>query len=260
MEHPTTGRHRRPCHSMAGRVRALTAALLATALAALFDPRSAPLPRRVPRALPAGPPASPSSRRGDLLADRSGFPAPDTWAAGASTASVRWEQAYRDRSASSEEEDRVDADPDLIAGALVRPYLSADAVPRPRAVEPEDYPAPPSGVEPESVEEEFAELTDRIRAYLALRGSGNREQAGAFSPAGGGAPAFFCAPEAAVYFSSNGCEENFREGMAAHPRARSTSRRAGFEHFSGWACDSACDWALRGACDSACDSARAWAH
>ncbi|MDT0329284.1 hypothetical protein [Nocardiopsis lambiniae] len=39
MAHPTTGRHRRPCHSMAGCVRALTTALPATALAALFSPR-----------------------------------------------------------------------------------------------------------------------------------------------------------------------------------------------------------------------------
>ncbi|WP_306368612.1 hypothetical protein [Nocardiopsis sp. CC223A] len=170
MEHPTTGRHRRPCDSMAGRVWALTAALLATALAALFNPRSAPLSRRVPPALPAAPPTTTASSRGDLLADRSGFPEQHAWAAGALTAPARWEQAYRDRSAPFEAEDRVDADPDLVAGALVRPYLGRAAVPRPRPAEPEDYPATPSGVEPEPVEEEFAELTDRIRTYLALRG------------------------------------------------------------------------------------------
>ncbi|WP_306366326.1 hypothetical protein [Nocardiopsis sp. CC223A] len=155
---------------MAGRVWALTVALLATALAALFDPRPPRLPRRVPRALPAAPPTTTAVRRGDLLADRSGFPEQHTWAAGASTSSARWEQAYHDRSTPSEEEDRVDADPDLIAGALVRPYLSRAAVPRPRPAESEDYPVPPSGVEPEPVGDEFAELTDRIRAYLALRG------------------------------------------------------------------------------------------
>ncbi|MDT0331456.1 hypothetical protein [Nocardiopsis lambiniae] len=170
MEHPTTGRHRRPCDSMAGRVWALTAALLAAALAVLFSPRPTPLPRRVPRALPAAPPAPTTFRQGDLLADQLGFPEQHTWAAGAWTASARWKQAYRDRSASFEFEDRVDAEPDLVAGALVRPYLDLGSVPHPRPDEPEDYPATPSGVEPEPVEEEFAELTDRIRAYLALRG------------------------------------------------------------------------------------------
>ncbi|WP_306366459.1 hypothetical protein [Nocardiopsis sp. CC223A] len=171
MHDPTAGRHRRPCQSMAGRVWALTAALLATALAALFDPHLPRLPRRVPRALPAVPQATTTAaRRGDLLADRSGFPEQHAWAAGASTASARWEQAYRDRSAPFGPEDRVDADPDLIAGALVRPYLDLAAVPRPRPAEPDDYPATPSGVEPEPVEDEFAELTDRIRTYLALRG------------------------------------------------------------------------------------------
>ncbi|GAA1438934.1 hypothetical protein [Nocardiopsis tropica] len=169
MEHPTTGRHRRPCDSIAGRVWALTAALLATALAALFSPRPAPLPRRLSRALPTAPPPATASRQGDLLADRSGFPAPDTWVAGALTASARWEQAYRDHSASFKEEDRVEADPDLIAGALVRPYLDLTGVPRPRPTEPEDYPASSSAAAPEPAEDEFAELTDRIRAYLALR-------------------------------------------------------------------------------------------
>ncbi|OOC53594.1 hypothetical protein NOSIN_07075 [Nocardiopsis sinuspersici] len=89
---------------------------------------------------------------------------------GASTASARWGQAYRDHSALFESEDRVDTDPDLIAGALVRPYLDLAAIPHPRPAEPEDYPATPPSVEPEPVEEEFAELTDRIRIYLALRG------------------------------------------------------------------------------------------
>ncbi|MBB6119006.1 hypothetical protein [Nocardiopsis algeriensis] len=177
MEHPTTGRHRRPCDSMAGRVWALAAVLLATALAALFiprPPRPPRLPRRVPRALPAAPISNNASERrrrgGNLPAGPTGFPEQHVWAAGASTASARWEQAYRGRSAPFEEEDRVDTAPDLIAGALVRPYLNLAAVPRPRPAEPEDYPAPASGVEPEPVEDEFAELTDRIRAYLALRG------------------------------------------------------------------------------------------
>ncbi|MFE6306155.1 hypothetical protein [Nocardiopsis sp. NPDC057823] len=69
-----------------------------------------------------------------------------------------------------EAEDRADADPDQIAGALVRPYLDLAAIPHPRAAEPGDYPATSSGVEPEPVEEEFTELTDRIRTYLVLRG------------------------------------------------------------------------------------------
>ncbi|MFE6308399.1 hypothetical protein [Nocardiopsis sp. NPDC057823] len=49
----------------------------------------------------------------------------------------------------------MDAEPDRIAGALVRPYLDLPAVPRPRPAEP--------------VENEFAELADRIRTYLAIR-------------------------------------------------------------------------------------------
>lgn len=170
MEHPITGRHRRPCHSMAGRVWALTAALLATALAVLFSSPQARLLRRVPRALPAAHPAVTTFRRDDLLADRSGFPEQHTWAAGALTASAYWEQAHHGCSATSCSEDRVDADPDQVAGALVRPYLDPAAVPRPRLAEPEDYPAVSPAVGPEPAEGEFAELADRIRAYLALRG------------------------------------------------------------------------------------------
>ncbi|MEU0490350.1 hypothetical protein ABZ249_14075 [Nocardiopsis sp. NPDC006139] len=64
----------------------------------------------------------------------------------------------------------MDAGPDLIARALVRPYLDLAAIPHPRPAEPDDYPATPSGMKPEPVEGEFAELTDRIRTYLALRG------------------------------------------------------------------------------------------
>uniref|UniRef100_UPI00278C703F hypothetical protein n=1 Tax=Nocardiopsis sp. CC223A TaxID=3044051 RepID=UPI00278C703F len=141
MGNPTTGRHRRPCHSMAGRVWALTAALLATALAAIFSPRLDRL-TRVPRALPAAP--TPGSnpghcRRGDhLLADPSGFPAQNIWVAGASTASTRWKQAYRDHSAPFEPEDALDADLDQIGGALVRPYLDRTTVPRPRPAELND--------------------------------------------------------------------------------------------------------------------------
>ncbi|MFL1380564.1 MULTISPECIES: hypothetical protein [unclassified Nocardiopsis] len=173
MEHPTTSRHRRPCHSMAGRMWALAAALLATALAALFSPRPARPPCRVPRALSA-PPATTTARRGDPPG-LPAFPAPDTWAAGAFTASARWERAY------AAPADPVDDDPDRIAGALVRPYLDLAAVPRPRPAEPEDYPAtspaapPPPAADPVPAEEEFAELTDRIRAYLALNpGKGER--------------------------------------------------------------------------------------
>ena len=172
MEHPTTGRHRRPCHSMAGRMWALTAALLAATLAALFSPRPT-RPARVPRALPAA--STPKSvsgrdrRGGDLLAEPPGFPEQHTWAVKASSASARWRQAYRDHSAPFEPKDRVDNDPDQIAGALVRPYLGAAVIPRPRPAEPEDYPAVPPVAGPEPAEDEFAELTDRIRAYLAQR-------------------------------------------------------------------------------------------
>ena len=174
MGNPTTGRHRRPCHSMAGRVWALTTALLAIALAAIFSPRL-DRPARVPRALPAAPtfggnPAH-SRRGGDLLINPPGFPEQSIWAAGASTASNRWEQAYRDRSAPYAPGDAVDTDPDRIAGALVRPYLDLAAVPRPRPrpAEPSDHPVRPSTMEPEPGEDEFAELADRIRTYLAIR-------------------------------------------------------------------------------------------
>jgi hypothetical protein len=59
----------------------------------------------------------------------------------------------------------VDADPDQIAGSLVRPYLDLAMIPRPRPAEPSDHPATPSTVESEPVEDEFAELADRIRTY-----------------------------------------------------------------------------------------------
>ncbi|MFY7065716.1 hypothetical protein ACOQFV_07630 [Nocardiopsis changdeensis] len=172
MEHPTIGRHRRPCDSMAGRVWALAAALLATALAALFSPRLDRLPRRVPRALSTAPaPNSVSGRDGrggDLLADPTGFPEQRAWESGASAASTRWEQAYRERFTPFEE-DRADVDPDWSAGALVRPYLARATVPRPRPAEPEDYPATPPAADSDPAEDEFAELTDRIRVYLAQR-------------------------------------------------------------------------------------------
>lgn len=173
MRHPTTGRHRRPCNSMAGRVWTLTAELLATALAAIFSPRL-DRPTRVPRALPAAPTPGGDhehGRRGrDLLSEPPGFPEQSVWAAGASTASTHhWEQAYRDRSTSFAREDAVDTDPDQSAGALVRPYLHLAMILRPRPAEPNDYPTRPSTVEPEPVEDEFAELADRIRTYLAIR-------------------------------------------------------------------------------------------
>ncbi|WP_306370983.1 hypothetical protein [Nocardiopsis sp. CC223A] len=153
MEHPTTGRHRRPCTGMPARVWALAVALLATALAALFVPRRAD---RKPRALPAALERKDVPGHGDLLADPPGFPDRNTRAAGASGASARREQAFIGPS------DRTDTDPDRLAGALVRPYL--DLVPRPRPAEPEDYPAAPRAPD----QGEFAELADRIRAYLAL--------------------------------------------------------------------------------------------
>ncbi|WP_306370078.1 hypothetical protein [Nocardiopsis sp. CC223A] len=172
MENPTTGRHRRPCNSMAGRVWALTAALLAIALAAIFSPRG-DRPTRTPRALPAAPASGGNPERGrrggDLLADPPGFPEQNIWATGASVASERWEQAYRGRSAPYAPEDAVDADPDQIAGALVRPYLDLAMVPQPRPAEPSDHPVRPSTMEPEPGEDEFAELADRIRTYLTIR-------------------------------------------------------------------------------------------
>ncbi|MDT0326957.1 hypothetical protein [Nocardiopsis lambiniae] len=170
MRHPTTGRHRRPCNSMAGRVWALTAALLAAALAVLFIPgRTGPGLRALPAAPTSGGDHGRGRREGDLLANSPGFPEQNIWATGASATSSRWEQGYRDRSAPYAPGDAVDADPDQIAGALVRPYLSLAMIPRPRPAEPSDHPAKPSTPEPEPVEDEFAELADRIRTYLAIR-------------------------------------------------------------------------------------------
>lgn len=47
-------------------------------------------------------------------------------------------------------------DPDDVAGALIRPYMAGIALPRPRTPEPDPQP------------DEFADLTARIRDYLAL--------------------------------------------------------------------------------------------
>ncbi|QUX20768.1 MULTISPECIES: hypothetical protein [Nocardiopsis] len=153
VEHPTTGRHRRPCTGMPARVWALAAALLATALTALFVPRRAD---RKPHPFPAASEHKDVPGCGDLLAAPPGSPDRNTRPAGASDASARWGQAFTGPS------DLTDTDPDRIAGALVRPYL--DLVPRPRPAEPEDYPAAP----PATDQGEFVELADRIRAYLAL--------------------------------------------------------------------------------------------
>jgi hypothetical protein len=63
----------------------------------------------------------------------------------------------------------MDTEPDQAAGTLVRPYLGLAAVPRPRPAEPDGYAATPPAVGSEPVENEFAELADRVRTYLALR-------------------------------------------------------------------------------------------
>ncbi|WP_435111380.1 hypothetical protein [Nocardiopsis synnemataformans] len=86
MQHPTGGRHRRPCRSLAGRVWALAATVLAMALAYVFVPerprreRVAITPPPRSRELPPVPrrPVVPAPRVpiGDLLAEPVPLPTP----------------------------------------------------------------------------------------------------------------------------------------------------------------------------------------
>ncbi|MEV2276922.1 hypothetical protein AB0I72_15205 [Nocardiopsis sp. NPDC049922] len=108
MEH-TTGRHRRPHRTLAGRLRARLATTLATALAFVFLPDP---PRRAPvgTAPPPDPPRAPAP---PVTTDE--LAALDT------------------------------GDPDEVGGALVRPYLSRSPVPRPRLPEGDLVAQPTSG-------------------------------------------------------------------------------------------------------------------
>ncbi len=133
MLHPT-GRHRKPHRGPTSRLWALTAALLALALTAVFVPRH-PKPARA--TLPPPPrrqaPPVPSGIR--LFQEPSDLP-----------------------------------DPDQVAGALVRPYMP----PPPRVpvgdllVDP--APSPPALVSRLDEADEFSDLAAAVRRYLARVG------------------------------------------------------------------------------------------
>lgn len=143
MNHPIGGRHRRTHHTLAARVWAVTAALLATALACLFYPSVPPVrPTTVP-------PLRPRGQAKALL--------PETLPEGNSRQMPSQHKTARAAGAASVFESG--ADPDHTAGALIRPYMSGIALPSPR--QPADDSAPPG---------EFEDLAAVIRTYLVVVG------------------------------------------------------------------------------------------
>lgn len=119
MQHPI-GRHHRRCRSLTERLWALFALTLASVLAHLFIPNTPPSP-------------APQREQVDQRHRTDDFPSPPIY-----------------------EDDYLH--PDLIAGALVRPYLAP--FPRPRVPVGDLLAAP----EPN----EFDDLTKAIRTYLRV--------------------------------------------------------------------------------------------
>lgn len=144
MEHPI-GRHRRPRRSLAGRVWALTTAILAIALAYVFVPEH---PKRE-RAAIAPPPRRPELPPAPMPANR--HPAP------------RRENTDRTRTPHARPRTEASAprsEPDQEAGALVRPYMP----PHPR-LPIGDLLAAPAPEQAEDVDD-MGDLTAAIRLYL----------------------------------------------------------------------------------------------
>ena len=135
MQHPT-GRHHRRCRSLTEHLWALFALTLASALAYLLIPN--PPARAAIAPAPEGPHGSDDA------------PSPEPSTATAPEVSEHREYDY--------------LDPDQIAGALVRPYLSP--IPRPR-VPVGDLLADAGAVAPT---EEFDDLASVIRTYLRVCG------------------------------------------------------------------------------------------
>lgn len=135
MQHPI-GRHHRRCRSLTEHLWALFALTLASALAYLFIPN--PPARAAIAPAPEGPQGSDD------------VPSPEPSTSTAPEVSERRENDY--------------LDPDQIAGALIRPYLSP--VPRPRAPVG-DLLAAPGAAAPT---EEFDDLASVIRTYLRVCG------------------------------------------------------------------------------------------
>ncbi|NYH52218.1 hypothetical protein HNR06_001807 [Nocardiopsis arvandica] len=135
MEHHPNGRHRRPRQSLAGRVWALTAAMLAVALAYVFVPEHPRRPRPERTAITPPPrhrePPPAPARQDQRQHQRSeqdppDFPADDVRRTSASRTSPRWRGDHQGGEHVSE---RRGTDPAEAAGALVRPYLAATPLP-----------------------------------------------------------------------------------------------------------------------------------
>ncbi|WP_150240641.1 hypothetical protein [Nocardiopsis quinghaiensis] len=173
MEHHPSGRHRRPRQSLAGRVWALTAALLAIALAAVFVPQHPRRPHPEKAAITPPPrrrrelPPAPAKRR--PLQDPPGFPTDDVWRTSASRTSSRWGGDYHDDGHVTE---KRGTDPHEVEDALVRPYM----VPFPRvpvgdllagAVESTAPAGPTATAAPSGgVADDMGDLAAVIRLYL----------------------------------------------------------------------------------------------
>lgn len=138
MQHPI-GRHHRRCRSLTERLWALFALTLASALAYLFIPNT-----------PTRAAIEPTPGRAELLRPR---PCSST----ASRVAPRWRNDY--------------GDTDVIAGALVRPYMitsgrKTPTIPRPRPASGDLLAEPVASTPPD----DFDDLATAIRAYLRVRG------------------------------------------------------------------------------------------
>ncbi|WP_017569395.1 hypothetical protein [Nocardiopsis halotolerans] len=150
MEHPI-GRHRRPRQSLAGRVWALTATILAIALAHVFVPQH---PRRERAAI------TPPPRRPELPPT----PAPTSANRHPAPRAPRRERDDRTRTPHARPRTEVSAprsEPDRDAGALVRPYMP----PHPRVPVGDLLAASPAPPVPEQADD-MGDLTAAIRLYL----------------------------------------------------------------------------------------------
>lgn len=168
MEH-STGRHRRPRQSLAGRVWALTAAMLAMALAYVFVSEY-PWRKRTAITPPRRRELPPAHFARHPVPEPPDFPTDDVWRTCATLTSSRWESGYRARTPRTGVRDDTSGPrpgSTQVAGALNRscpPSLASglrEAAVRPRL---------PKGAllaEPARDDtDDFSDLAAVIRVYL----------------------------------------------------------------------------------------------
>ncbi|WP_017573680.1 hypothetical protein [Nocardiopsis halotolerans] len=163
MEHPI-GRHRRPRQSLAGRVWALTATILAIALAYVFVPQHPQRERAAITPPPQRPELPPAPANRAPVQGSRDFPGEQVWRASASHSSPKWKSDDRPRTPHTPVRTETSVpcpDPDGSAGALVRPYMP----PFPRVPAGDLLAAPPVTPPPERADD-MGDLAAAIRLYL----------------------------------------------------------------------------------------------